>query len=115
MIKSSKSAFTMIELVFVIVILGILTSLAIPKLNSTRDDARNSSRIALSRTCVNDAISSYKGRGVAPDLTKIPSCVVANSQGATITIDGDFVKVQNSGLDSLNKSYRMKGLAVIYN
>jgi len=35
-----KSAFTMIELVFVIVILGILASIAIPKMNASRDDAK---------------------------------------------------------------------------
>ncbi|CZE49309.1 type II secretion system protein [Campylobacter geochelonis] len=34
-----KSAFTMIELVFVIVVLGILAGVAIPKLVVTRDDA----------------------------------------------------------------------------
>ena len=34
-----KNAFTMVELVFVIVILGILASVAIPKLAATRDDA----------------------------------------------------------------------------
>ena len=34
-----RSAFTMIELVFVIVVLGILAGVAIPKLVVTRDDA----------------------------------------------------------------------------
>lgn len=34
-----KQAFTMIELIFVIVILGIIAAVAIPKLNATRDDA----------------------------------------------------------------------------
>lgn len=34
-----KKGFTMIELVFVIVILGILASLAVPKLVATKDDA----------------------------------------------------------------------------
>ena len=37
--KQSKSAFTMIELVFVIVVIGILASVAIPRLAATRDDA----------------------------------------------------------------------------
>ena len=37
-----RTAFTMIELVFVIVILGILAAIAIPKLAATRDDAVNS-------------------------------------------------------------------------
>ena len=31
--------FTMIELIFVIVILGVLAAIAIPKLAATRDDA----------------------------------------------------------------------------
>lgn len=35
----SKSAFTMIELVFVIVIIGVLASLAVPRMAATRDDA----------------------------------------------------------------------------
>jgi len=34
-----KRAFTMIELVFVIVVIGILASVAIPRLAATRDDA----------------------------------------------------------------------------
>ncbi len=33
-------AFTMLELVVVIVILGILSAIAIPKFNASRDDAR---------------------------------------------------------------------------
>ncbi|HIC43138.1 MAG TPA: prepilin-type N-terminal cleavage/methylation domain-containing protein [Sulfurimonas sp.] len=48
-----KYAFTMIELIFVIIILGILASVAIPKLSATRDDAKVSKTaqmIAISAT-----------------------------------------------------------------
>jgi len=39
MYKSNREAFTMIEIVFVIVVIGILSAIAIPKFAATRDDA----------------------------------------------------------------------------
>lgn len=36
-----RNGFTMIEIIFVIVILGILGAIAIPRLAATRDDAQN--------------------------------------------------------------------------
>lgn len=35
-----KKAFTMLELVFILVILGILVAVAIPKISASRDDAK---------------------------------------------------------------------------
>ena len=39
MFLSQRKAFTMVELVFVIVIIGILSAIAVPKFAATRDDA----------------------------------------------------------------------------
>ena len=39
MIQNSRRAFTMLELVFVIVVIGILSAIAIPKFALTRNDA----------------------------------------------------------------------------
>ena len=58
-----KKAFTMIELVFVIVILGILASVAVPRLMATREDAEIASAIANIRTLISDANSFIIAKG----------------------------------------------------
>ncbi|MBA1438545.1 MAG: type II secretion system protein [Epsilonproteobacteria bacterium] len=40
MLNTKRSAFTMLELVFVIVVVGILAAIAIPKFSATRTDAQ---------------------------------------------------------------------------
>ena len=58
-----KKGFTMIELIFVIVILGILASVAIPRLTGTREDAEISSAVANLRTLLSDAASYRAAKG----------------------------------------------------
>jgi general secretion pathway protein G len=70
-----KKAFTMLELVFVIVIIGILASVALPRLWVTRDDAIIV-KIKTNISTVQAAISSkytkliLEGNNSCPDLEK---------------------------------------------
>ena len=73
-----KKGFTMIELIFVIVILGILASVAIPRLGATRTDAEISATVANLRTLLNDVASYYAVKGEFgttvkwKDITNVP-------------------------------------------
>ncbi len=80
----SKFAFTMIELIFVIVILGILAAVAVPKLAATRDDAIITTEMANARSCAIDACAEYAGNGVLVSAN-IPSCIKA-ILGTTVTV-----------------------------
>lgn len=66
-----KKGFTMIELIFVIVILGILAAVAIPKFAATRDDAQMT-----------------KGRS---DVAAIRSAIVSERQTRLLQGDSTYI------------------------
>ena len=58
-ISKMRSAWTVIELIFVIIIIGLLAGIAISKLSTTRDDAKLSATVANMNICIQDAYSHY--------------------------------------------------------
>jgi len=67
-----KKSFTMLELIFVIVIIGILSGIAIPKLWVTRDDAVNA-KVKTEVSTVRSAISSKYTKNVLAGNNNCPT------------------------------------------
>ena len=105
-----KKGFTMIELIFVIVILGVLASVAIPRLAATRDDAELSKATANLTLAVRDIAAYYTAKGTFD--TTITNMTNALSSGgklqikkkdcATVTVDNTKgeIGVSIAGMDS---------------
>jgi general secretion pathway protein G len=70
-----KLAFTMIELIFVIVIIGILAAVAIPKLNATRNDAN----VAVMANNVAISVNEILGYAVAQGKTDNNFSLMSNA------------------------------------
>lgn len=85
LMKKSKYAFTMIEMIFVIVVLGILAAVAVPKMAATRTDAEIT-----------------KGRA---DISSIRSAIITERQSRLIKGDSAYI----SGI-ALNTGGLFKGV-----
>ncbi len=92
-----KSAFTMIELIFVIVILGILAAVAIPKFTATRD-AAVASKIAMNIMNGVSEIAAY-----AVSHATVQNDLSSMSKGITELVNEGLATV-----DTVNKKVTIK-------
>jgi general secretion pathway protein G len=92
-----KKAFTMIELIFVIVVIGILAGIAIPKFAATRDDAnivKGKSTVA----SIQSGLVTERTRRIMRGQTRYPESLDSNAtatsnDGATML----FTQVLENG------------------
>ncbi len=98
-----KKAFTMIELVFVIVVIGILASIAIPRFAATRDDADISSAkatIAAVRCALANERQLRVLRGDFTAITSIDNDGIASTAISTFSADKGGAGVSRSVLET---------------
>ena len=107
-----KKAFTFIELLFIIVILGILAATAIPKLNATRNDAEIAKGATNIITVINDCATYYSSKGDftdIKDMTNVPldndgNYYVRGEKCLNFSLDTTYVKVEKVGTSNICKN-----------
>ena len=81
LVKKNKSGFTLVELVIVVLVLGIITAVAAPKMFNTANDARDSAT-RQSLAVLRGAIEMYRAQnGEYPSTSELTTVLVPYLQG----------------------------------
>ena len=89
-----RKGFTMIELIFVIVILGVLASVAIPRLAATRDDAEVAKAATNLTTAVSDITAYYTAKGKFSTTSNFTEITNALTKDGKLNVKGSTTCVE---------------------
>ena len=106
-----RFAFTLIELVFVIVVLGILSAIAIPKFAATRDDAqmaKGRSDVAAIRAAIVSERQSRLLMGESKYITSLGSTFDGNGSGTPLMMYPPKMGSGNGEWTASGTSYSFK-------
>ena len=84
-----RAGFTMIELIFVIVILGILAAVAIPKLAATRNDAKIASEVTSASQALQNLGAEYTAQGAFHNYNATQANATVHCFSFSTTSDGN--------------------------
>ena len=112
MLQNKRKGFTLIELLIVVVIIGILAAIAIPKFAATKDKAKLSSVKTDVRNIMSlmEGYASDSGKYVTPDQTKIPLSAGNSITAATAATAGNgyTITVTNTSISAGQKTCTVK-------
>ena len=103
--RTNRSGFTLIELLIVVVIIGILASIAIPKFAATKDKAKLASvksDIRNTETAEEAYFSDYATYGTYPQLQTASNLTASTGNSVVITtaVSGYTVGATNSTISA---------------
>lgn len=100
-IRQKKTGFTLIELVMVIVILGILAAVALPKFVDLSQDAKTARAKALAGSISSGSLANYAKIKADPAGTTWPADfkIFRAGQG-TVSLDEDVTRIMEGWSDS---------------
>lgn len=89
--QSMRAGWTLIELIFVIIIIAILGSIAIKSLSVTRDDAKLSADVSNMNVCLKDLNNIYTATHTAlidinSSACNLVECYIIDINGTTVTV-----------------------------
>ena len=115
-----KKSFSMIELVFVIVVIGILAAVAMPKLWATRDDAVVT-KVKTDIANIRSVIANYRTKNLMKGISSYPTTLDSapiNTQGSqlfTTVLDYPIYAKNSDGhwMKTASNSYKVKVLSTL--